>query len=136
MPPGTCHMVQSQAGAVGCPRTPSPCIVYRLNWQAQACIVYRSALHSSKQCTVSAVVNLQMFLNFMRITWVRIRQESILSEIVQCFRHLVSNPARRLMVTGSCVQPRGSPSCFSEQASYILKAYKAFLGLNINIKIL
>ena len=31
---------------------------------------------------------------------------------------------------------RGSPSCFSEQASYILKAYKACLGLNINIKIL
>ena len=31
---------------------------------------------------------------------------------------------------------RGSPPCFSEQASYILKAYKACLGLNINIKIL
>ena len=92
MPPSTCHMVQSHAGAVSCPKTPSPCIVYRLDWQAQACIVYRSALLSSNQCTVSAVVNPQIFLNFMSITWVRIRQQSILSEIVSVFPTLGFEP--------------------------------------------
>ena len=86
------------------------------------------------------MVNLQIFLDFSRITRVRIPGESILSEIVSVFQTLGFEPSEapdgdRQLRAAQWLR-RGSPSCFSEQASYILKAYKACLGLNINIKIL
>ena len=86
------------------------------------------------------MVNLQIFLNFLRITRVRIPGKSILSEIVSVFQTLGFEPREapdgdRQLRAAPWLR-RGSPSCFSEQASYILKAYKACLGLNINIKIL
>jgi hypothetical protein len=69
-------------------------------------------------------------------------QQSILSEIVSVFPTLgfkfepreAPDGDRQLRAAPRLL--RGSLSCFSEQASYILKAYKACLGLNINIKIL
>ena len=86
------------------------------------------------------MVILQIFLDFSRITRVRIPGESILSEIVSVFQTLGFEPSEapdgdRQLRAAQWLR-RGSPSCFSEQASYILKAYKACLGLNINIKIL
>ena len=86
------------------------------------------------------MVNLQIFLNFLKITRVRIPGKSILFEIVSVFQTLGFEPHEapdgdRQLRAAPWLR-RGSPSCFSEQASYILKAYKACLGLNINIKIL
>jgi hypothetical protein len=86
------------------------------------------------------VVNLHIILNCLRITRVRIPGKSILSEIVSVFQTLGFEPREapdgdRQLRAAQWLR-RGSPSCFSEQASYILKAYKACLGLNINIKIL